>query len=270
MKKLTLEEIKAVEFNILVEFQKLCNEHDLKFYLCGGSLLGAIRHKGFIPWDDDIDICMARPEYMRLAGLVRDEKLNMPEWMRIVCFENGTSRFPFIKVLDKRYVVHNDFFKDSENDNLWIDLLPVDGIPEKEEESKQLFDTVTKYRKYVQMKYVRPFEGKSLGKKLVKPVLSVIAHIINTDRYNYKIVDMARKNVYEKSDWVGIVTEGLYGTKEAIPRDAYEKSIEVEFEGHKFLATSYWHEYLTNLFGDYMCLPPEDKRKTHDMKAYQR
>ena len=267
--RLSLDEIKQTELNILLEFSKICDENDLTFYLCGGTLLGAVRHKGFIPWDDDIDICMARPEYNRLAKLAKENKLRKPDWLQIVCYDNRTSRFPFIKVLDKRTVVYNDFFKENENDNLWIDLLPVDGIPESEAETEELYRTVTRYRKYVQMKYVRPFEGKSLTKKLIKPFLSLWAHIVNTDRYNERIVQMSTANRYEDSKTVGIVTEGLYGVKEGIPKDAYEKSIEVEFEGHTFKATSYWHEYLSNLFGDYMQLPPEDKRKTHDMKAYR-
>ena len=267
--QLSLQEIKDTELNILLEFQKICDELGLTFYLCGGSLLGAVRHKGFIPWDDDIDICMARPEYDRLAKLARENSIRKPEWLEIVCYENGTSRFPFIKVLDKRTVVLNEFFKESKTDNIWIDLLPVDGIPESMEASEKLFADMFRYRKLVQMKYVRPFKGKSFAKRLTKPFMSVAAHIINTDRYNDKLVKEARENSFDDSKFVGIVTEGLYGTKEAIPRDAYLKSIDVEFEGHTFKATSYWHEYLTNLFGEYMQLPPEDKRKTHEMKAFR-
>ena len=268
-KRLSLDEIKKTELNILLEFQKICDANDLTFYLCGGSLLGAIRHKGFIPWDDDIDICMARPEYNRLARMVREKKLEMPDWMDIVCYENRTSRFPFIKVLDKRTVVLNEYFKSMDYDSIWIDLLPVDGMPDSDLETAALYKDMFRFRKLVQLKYVRPFRAKSFTKAMTKPFLFLFANIINTDRYNEKLVREATAHAFETSANVGIVTEGLYGVKEAIPKDAYLKSIEVEFEGHTFKATSYWHEYLTNLFGEYMTLPPEDKRKTHDMKAYR-
>lgn len=268
-KRLSLDEIKKTELNILLEFQKICDANDLTFYLCGGSLLGAIRHKGFIPWDDDIDICMARPEYNRLARMVREKKLEMPDWMDIVCYENRTSRFPFIKVLDKRTVVLNEYFKSMDYDSIWIDLLPVDGMPDSDLETAALYKDMFRFRKLVQLKYVRPFRAKSFTKAITKPFLFLFANIINTDRYNEKLVSEATAHAFETSANVGIVTEGLYGVKEAIPREAYLKSIEVEFEGHTFKATSYWHEYLTNLFGEYMILPPEDKRKTHDMKAYR-
>ena len=268
-KRLSLQEIKDTQLNILLEFEKICDKKGLTFYLCGGSLLGAVRHKGFIPWDDDIDICMTRPEYNRLCELAGNDELDGPEWLKIVCYDNGTSRYPFIKVLDKRTVVYNDFFREEEYDNLWIDLLPVDGLPDDEDKVAELYRKVTTYRKYVQMKHIRPFEGKSLSKKLIKPFLFLFANIINTDRYNDKLITISTAFPYEKAKNVGIVTEGLYGIHEAIPREAYEKAIEVEFEGHTFKATSYWHEYLCNLFGDYMQLPPEDKRKTHDMKAYR-
>ena len=268
-KRLSLDEIKKTELNILLEFQKICDANDLTFYLCGGSLLGAIRHKGFIPWDDDIDICMARPEYNRLARMVREKKLEMPDWMDIVCYENRTSRFPFIKVLDKRTIVLNEYFKSMDYDSIWIDLLPVDGMPDSDLETAALYKDMFRFRKLVQLKYVRPFRAKSFTKAITKPFLFLFANIINTDRYNEKLVSEATAHAFETSANVGIVTEGLYGVKEAIPREAYLKPIEVEFEGHTFKATSYWHEYLTNLFGEYMTLPPEDKRKTHDMKAYR-
>ena len=268
-KRLSLDEIKKTELNILLEFQKICDANDLTFYLCGGSLLGAIRHKGFIPWDDDIDICMARPEYNRLARMVREKKLEMPDWMDIVCYENRTSRFPFIKVLDKRTIVLNEYFKSMDYDSIWIDLLPVDGMPDSDLETAALYKDMFRFRKLVQLKYVRPFRAKSFTKAITKPFLFLFANIINTDRYNEKLVREATAHAFETSANVGIVTEGLYGVKEAIPREAYLKPIEVEFEGHTFKATSYWHEYLTNLFGEYMTLPPEDKRKTHDMKAYR-
>ena len=231
-KRLTLQEIKDTQLNILLEFDKICKEKGLTFYLCGGSLLGAVRHKGFIPWDDDIDICMTRPEYNRLCELARNDELGGPDWLKIVCYDNGTSRFPFIKVLDKRTVVYNDFFREEEYDNLWIDLLPVDGLPDDEAEVAKLYQKVTTYRKYVQMKHIRPFAGKSLSKKLVKPFLFLFANLINTDRYNRKLVEISTAYPYEKADNVGIVTEGLYGVKESIPRGAYEKWVEVEFEGH--------------------------------------
>ena len=268
-RQLDLQEIKDTELNILLEFAKICEKNHMTFYLCGGSLLGAVRHKGFIPWDDDIDICMTRPEYERLAQLARDRKLDKPDWLEIVCYENGTSRFPFIKILDKRTRVRNEFFKDSDYDNVWVDLLPVDGLPDDDNEVAVLYKKMFRYRKLVQMKYVRPFKAKSLAKMLTKPIMSAYAHIVNTDRYNEKLVKAAKANAFETSNRVGIVTEGLYGVKEAIPREAYLKPIEVEFEGHTFKATSYWDEYLHNLFGDYMQLPPEDKRKTHEMKAYR-
>ena len=94
-KRLSLQEIKDTQLNILLEFDKICKEKGLTFYLCGGSLLGAVRHKGFIPWDDDIDICMIRPEYNRLCELARKDEVGGPDWLKIVCYDNGTSRYPF-------------------------------------------------------------------------------------------------------------------------------------------------------------------------------
>ena len=143
MRKLNLDEIKKTELDILLELQKVCDAHGLRLYLAGGSLLGAIRHKGFIPWDDDIDVCMPRPDYMKLIHL-EDE---FSKHLKLVCYENGTDSYPFMKLIDTRTKVKEKYMQEDASSSLWVDILPVDGLPDKEEEIEKIYKKTNFYRK---------------------------------------------------------------------------------------------------------------------------
>lgn len=121
---LTEKETKRELLNMLIVFSNLCYKNNLKFYLAGGTLLGAIRHKGFIPWDDDIDVCMSRNDYEKLK-LIK-EKIND------VYAISEPKNYPFLKFVNLSSIVDSKF-NDSEK-HLWLDIMPVDGLPENIEE----------------------------------------------------------------------------------------------------------------------------------------
>ena len=127
VKELTIEELKAVELNILKDVAKFCEKHDIKYFLCGGTLLGAIRHKGFIPWDDDIDIAMPREDYERFFKLYNssntryhaDSLENNPNWHMSFGRVGDTATVLYEHTLKEKYKEYHAF----------IDVFPVDGIP---------------------------------------------------------------------------------------------------------------------------------------------
>lgn len=130
MIELNKKEIQNIELNILLEFSKFCNENKLRYYLVGGTLLGAIRHKGFIPWDDDIDVCMPRPDYELFISNFHSDN----SCLKLCCNKFGNLKAPFAKLKDTRTIVVNDILvNDNDIDtNLWIDIFPVDGLPDSE------------------------------------------------------------------------------------------------------------------------------------------
>ena len=266
MKKLSLNEIKEIELAILKQFDQYCKNNNLKYYLVGGTLLGAIRHKGFIPWDDDIDVCMSRPDYERFINGIT--KNSMGPNLQICEFRFNNFDAPFCKIININTMVINKFVKNNENSKLWIDIVPVDGLPEDINRVIQIYRECSFYRKLLVLCNANLGEGKSSTKKWLKYVFKPIAMLCGKNFLIKRMIDISQPYPYENSNYVGAVTWGLYGKGERMLKREFEESIEVEFEGYYFPTFSCWDSYLQGLFGDYMQLPPIEERKTHDMEAY--
>lgn len=263
MKKLELSEIKQIELNILLCFRQFCEENHLRFSLAGGTLLGAIRHHGFIPWDDDIDVCMPRPDYEKLLKLFKGN-----ERYKLVSNELGNCSIPFAKMLDMNTQIDSKYADQEGINHLWIDIFPVDGLPENMVEVEQVYKNCNFYRTIFMLNDAKLGEGTTTARKYAKYILKPLAVIYGKGRSIHKIESIAERCPYETSNYVGIITWGLYGAGERMPKNEFEKFVEVEFEGEKFPAFSCWDSYLHGLYHDYMKLPPIEKRKTHDMEAY--
>ena len=170
MKQLTLEEVKQVELEILLVFDRVCRENGLKYSMCAGTLLGAVRHQGFIPWDDDIDLCMPRPDYEKLIRLSREGKL-FPEYLKLACFEEGTLDSPYMKIMDTRTRIREENYTQQDVKSLWIDVFPVDGLPDTWKETVRLYQKAQFLCKLSVATVVHAGYGKTLLKRVLKPLV---------------------------------------------------------------------------------------------------
>lgn len=263
MLKFSEDELKKRELSILLETKKFCENKHLKYYLAGGTLLGAIRHKGFIPWDDDIDICMPRKDY---EYFVKNFFCNKKLEIRSNLLNNLEA--PFAKIVDLNTIIYSKFDESEVNKHLWIDIFPVDGLSENLEEVKKIYDKCNFYRTILLLADARLGQGTTIFRKYSKYILKPFAKLYGRKRCVEKIEEIAKSNPYETSKYVGAVTWGLYGIGERMLKSEFEKYVEVEFEGHKFPTFSCWDSYLKGLYGDYMKLPPLEERKNHSMTAY--
>lgn len=265
-RQLTLEEIKKTELNILLELKKATEENNLRFFISGGSLLGAVRHQGFIPWDDDIDVCMPRPDYDKLCQFYQEGKV-FPDYIELQCYENHTGDFPFIKLLDTRTQIEEKYVEGMVK-SLWVDILPVDGFPEDEAEVIRIQKKAVRYRKGLMLKFAKPGKGKTMAKRLLKPLVILALKPFSVEWFDKMLKKQIAPYPYETCKYVGVYTWGLYGLGERMLKEEFEKTVPVTFEGYEFNTFSCWHEYLSGLYGDYMQLPPEEKRQTHNMIAW--
>ncbi|MCF0228546.1 MAG: LicD family protein [Parasporobacterium sp.] len=268
MKKLTLREIQQAELSILLEFDKIARENGLKYSLFAGTMLGAVRHKGFIPWDDDIDITMPRPDYEKLIGLNKTPGF-LPDYLKMACFEDGSLDVPFMKIFDTRTKIREKNFKEKTVESLWIDIFPLDGLPESYEEKKKLYKKSLMFSKLNVAAAVKTGYGTTRAKVVLKAVfVKPAALLMGRHRIGAIQKKLASRFPYGKTPECGLTVWGYDGPDQALTVSEYEDLIEMEFEGCSFLCTSAWDKNLKGIFGDYMKLPPENERITHDMEAY--
>lgn len=269
MRRLEIEEIRERQLQMLDWFDRYCKEKKLLYSMCGGTLLGAVRHQGYIPWDDDIDIMMPRKDYdTLLKNEIHDSKYEI-----LSPFATYKPPFPYsyIKLWDKETVLYEKPKTKRIKSRIYIDIYPIDGLPDDAENSKKYFE----YMKKRNLAFIAlrlsfyNYKYGTLRHKFFWRLTNVFAQIINSSEFLRKSTQIAKRYNFEESNYVGNVTCSGYGIKERMSRHIFDDIIEMKFENRKFKAISGYDEYLKNLYGDYMTLPPKEKQVlSHDYVAY--
>lgn len=266
MKQLTLQEIQQSELKILAAFDSFCNEHGLTYSLVGGTLLGAVRHKGFIPWDDDIDVAMPRPDYEKFLTLTAERGYKLSDHLEVLSDRGEMAQLPFIKVVDKTVTVPPEV--EAKTENLWIDVFPYDGCPIDNKKASKLLKKAKHYRHIIVYNHFKSSHFKG-AKKPLYMAYSMYAKTFGLKKAIDKLNELAQSYPYENAECIACVVWGLYGMGEIISGDSFKNMIDLDFEGHKFSAIANYDEYLTGIYGDYMTPPPEGKRGSHHIVAYK-
>lgn len=261
---LSLEEIQGELLKILVEFDGFCKEHGLRYSLDSGTLLGAVRHQGFIPWDDDLDVSMPRPDYERLIALCPE----LPKNLVLLESRITSSPTPFAKLCVKGIRAQEPALEGKFEELLWMDIFPMDGVPDDEESLRRLKFRFVMAIRGCKLLTVRHCD-ESLFKRIIKYLAAKFVRLLKPNDLLLGLTEHVVADYrYEASNYVSCLL-GMDKDPWRLPREQYESMVELEFEGHLFSAMSCWDKFLSDLYGDYMQLPNEDDRNTHCLKVWK-
>ena len=261
-----IREIQQMELGIMEYIHEVCQKIGVKYFLAYGSLIGAVRHKGFIPWDDDMDICMLREDYEKLQDYLI---ANPDERYEVMSYKNNLNYvYPFMKVQDNHtYLLEEDVRIDS-NMGIYVDIFPVDGY-ENDANFKNKMTKLIKKRQLSCYTFKGITNTKSVLNSLIRYISVIIFYFTNTNKYVAQIEELAKSRKvsdYEEVDY--LIYKDM--NKPVWRREWLEQVTTGTFEGKKFTIPKKYHEILTSDYGDYMQLPPVEQRVSHhDFKLWK-
>ena len=244
-----LEDIQKIELETLLAFDRICRDNHLVYSLAGGTLLGAVRHQGFIPWDDDIDVAMPRHDYEKLISIVGKDN---PVFDLLDSSISPNYYLPFMKLINKK----TDYSILDNNYGVFIDVFPIDGLGNEYEKAISHGKKIIWLRNKILISWGRVKGSRDIKSKMVQLIINMIGPKI----LSKVLLRLLRKYSFSNSLWVGSIAGGMRNLNEIFDKRVYRTIIELPFEGYKMCCIKEFDEYLTGMFGDYMKLPPEERR----------
>lgn len=266
------KQIQNALLGMLKDFDGVCSKHGISYFICGGSCLGAVRHKGFIPWDDDIDIAMTRAQYVKFIRIFDMEMgdkyiLNAPNYSN-----NSITRFPKILKKDSIYITGDTNIPELQK--LYIDIFIAENIPDNHI-VRTIKGCMCNCLEFISGQVIF-FENSSPTEREIYKNNNVLSYCIRrfvakafawvgVSRFN-NLIDTIVQHNDNSTKLCGFPTGRKHYFGEFLPREILQETIRVPFEDCSFPIPKDFHFYLKNLYGDYMRIPPEDKREKHFIK----
>lgn len=272
---LSMNEIQNVSFNILKEVAEFCECHGLRYFLMYGTLIGAVRHKGYIPWDDDVDIMMPRPDYEKFLRYCEKNNNRLGRYEIFNTRTNKNYIYAITRVSDPNYEIIKEEKAENCGMGVFIDIYPYDGLGNDYNIALRLLKKTRSYCDSIvaltRNEQSVPTQLNWKG-KLAFIFRKFIRNLSGVKYYIRQLENQSKLNKYEDSFYVGPLM--WYFTKPQkvlFKRIDFDKYVMLSFEGETFRAPVNYHDILTQEYGDYMQLPPVEKRiYQHQYKAYKK
>ncbi len=254
--KKNLRKLQLIELDILKEVDRICKKNKITYYLGEGSLLGAIRHNGFIPWDDDIDVIMMREEYEKFLKVAPKELKKQYSLQHSTTIKNYWSPYMKVRFLDTSFYRQSHIKHLTKDNGPDLDIFPIDNVPKLNSfKQKMQANEIKILRKAISYK-LKVYKPKRLIHYIIKYTFGLLS--INK---LHKMLDKTFKKYNNPNNKYAVNLASYYDyRRETSPKEWYGKPRMVRFEDKEFPVPSEAEKLLTLIYGDYMILPPVEKR----------
>ena len=262
------EKVQQLTLELLKVYIQICEKYQLRYYFTGGALIGGLRHHGFIPWDDDIDVGMPRKDYEKFLRIMKKHPIKGYG----ICnrFTNPDWHFAMTQFVDIESEIVIHLAEKPRKANIWLDVFPLDGLPSNKIHRWLRVKNILLHRYLVQIAFIDTQVDANRKRPVIeKAILSVcktipFGKIINTNKVMAHMEKILASSDFYQSEYAGNML-GRYREREVVPQKYFGNPVIGDFEGMNVNIPEMSHELQTALYGDYMKLPPEESRIAHNV-----